>query len=380
MKPLFQKVYSFTLAALVLSIAFAHAARVKDITYIQGISDNYLQGYGLVTGLSGTGDKDLATTNQMLQNLQREYGVNVTLNDIESENVAVVLVSARIGPYAKPGDNLDVTVSTTGDAESLQGGVLSMTPLKAGNGKIYAVAQGPVSVGGFIGGEQGGSTVQKNHPTVGRISGGARVERPITTNVVNLPTLNLKLHNVDFTTAVRTADALNRVYPGSSQAVDGATINVMVPQTFRGQVPNFIAAFGGIEVRPDVPARIVINERNGTIVVTEAVSISPVAISYGALTIKVSNAENVSQPGAFSGGDTVATNDQATDVTEQQGGFVAVQPERDAIRAGAAPGTPPTVQDLANGLNKLGVTTRDMINILHTLEQSGALHADIIVE
>lgn len=355
----------FSLGLLCIAL---QAARVKDITQIQGIRQNQLQGVGLVVGLSGDGDQDLNMTNQALQNLIREYGLNISLQDIESENVALVMLTASIDAFAKEGDRIDVVVSAMGDAESLQGGVLTQAPLFGANGQVYAVAQGPVAVGGFIGGDQGGATVQKNHPTAGIISGGAIVERRISTPIVNEPTIDLKLFNPDFTTAVRIADAINRVFPATSQALDAKTVNVIVPPTFRGQTPNFIAAIGGIDAEPDVPARIVINERTGTIIATESVSISPVAISYGALTIKVSNQPQVSQPNAFGEGQTVIANQQQTEVEEQQGKF-AIVPDPALER--------PTIRDLTDALNKLGVTTRDMIAIFQTLKQSGALHADL---
>lgn len=361
----------FLLSVLALLPALAFAARIKDITQVQGVRQNQLQGMGLVTGLAGTGDQDLDMTNQALQNLIREYGLNIPLDDIEAENIALVTMTATIDAFAKEGDRIDVTVASFGDAESLQGGTLLQAPLFGANGKEYAVAQGPIAVGGFVGGDAGGAQVQKNHPTVGIISGGALVERRISTPMLNLSTIEFKLINPDFTSAVRVADAINRVYPASAQAYDAATVNVLVPTTFRGQVPNFIAAVGGIDTQPDVPARIVINERTGTIIATEAVSISPVAISYGALTIKVANQPVISQPNAFGQGQTVQANQQQTEVEEQTGKF-AVVPDPSLKN--------PTIQELTDGLNQLGVTTRDMIAILQTLKDSGALHAELIVK
>ncbi len=371
MKPFSYYLSFLSLAAFFLAVPYAHSARIKDVATLQGIRDNQLQTMGLVVGLAGTGDQDLKMTNQAIQNMMREYGLNIQINDIKSKASAIVMITSTIGPFAKAGDRIDVTVAALGDAKSLQGGVLLQTPLYAANGEIYAVAQGPVSVGGFVGGDSGGASVQKNHPNVGIISGGAIVQNSIQSPIVANQSIDLKLYNPDFTTAVRTADAINRVFPASAQSVDASTVNVIVPQTFKGQTPNFLAALEAIDVRPDVAARVVINERTGTIVATESVRISPVAVSYGSLTIKVANSPQVSQPGALSGGQTAVTNQQQTDVTEQKGKF-AVVPDPKVEN--------PTIQDLADGLNKLGVTTRDMINIFHTLKASGALHAELKVE
>jgi len=299
--------------------------------------------------------------------------VSLDLKDVDkAKNFAFVMVIARIGPFAKSGDSIDVTVSSIGNASSLQGGVLARSELRAGNGEIYAVAQGPVQVGGFVGGDLDGAAVQKNHPTTGIISGGAFVERPIDTKVVNLPVLDFKLKNPDFTTAVRIADAINRVYPASAQAIDPATVNVLVPRAFTGQTTNFIAAVGRIDAKPDVPARVVVNERTGTIVATDSVTLSPVAISYGSLIIKVVNDEQIIQPGVLAGpGAVTATEEnQDVEVVEQMGRFQVIPTQKED----------PTIRDLADALNSLGVTTRDMINIFQTLQRSGALHADLLVE
>jgi flagellar P-ring protein FlgI len=356
------------------------AARIKDITTIQGIRDNQLSGVGLVSGLSRDGDKNLTLTNQALSNLIREYGLNVSVADIKTKNMAIVTVTADIGGFAKEGDRIDVTVASVGDAKSLNGGVLLQTPLKAANGQVYAVAQGAIAVGGFIGGDEGGATIQKNHPTVGIISDGAIVEQPINTNIVNQGAIDLKLRNPDFTTAVRIADRINMIYPASSQAFDPSNVNVIVPEAFHGQTPNFIAAVSDIEVEPDVPARVVINERTGTIVATADVRISEVAISYGALVIQVQNQNDVSQPGgAFNQGTTQQVTNQNTKASEQErsGGFKPL-PDYGKDSAGN-PIKNPSVQQLADALNKMGVTTRDMIAILQTLKKSGALQAELII-
>ena len=364
------KVTVFLLTLLCCSVLFTQAARVKDITQVKGIRDNQLQGIGLVTGLAGTGDQDLEMTNQSLRNLLREYGLNFDIDDVESENTSLVMVTGTIDAFARQGDQIDVNVSSIGDAESLQGGTLAQTPLQAANGQTYAVAQGPIAVGGFIGGEQGDDFVQRNHPTSGILSDGAIVERNINTQVLHNNAVDFKLINPDFTTAVRMADAINQVYPASAQAIDAKTVNVRVPQTFSGQVPNFIAAVEGIDTDPDVSARIVINERTGTIIATENVSISPVAISYGGLTIEVAQQEEQAPNQPLAEANQPVQNEQVN-VEEEQGKF-AVVPDPTQEN--------PSIQDLADGLNSLGVTTRDMVNILQTLKDSGALHAEIKIQ
>jgi len=360
--------------ALIASLSTAlNAARIKDITDIGGIRYNQLEGMGIVSGLDGKGDRKLDASNRALVNAIRQYGLTLDIKDVDkAKNFAFVKVIARIGPFAKSGDTIDVNVSAIGNASSLQGGVLWQCPLTAANGMVYAVAQGPVQVGGFVGGDLDGSAVQKNHPTTGIITRGAIVERSINTKVVNLSSVDFKLKNPDFTTSVRVADSINRIYPASAQAIDPATVNVLVPRAFQGQTTNFIAAVGRINVTPDVPARVVVNERTGTIVATDAVTLSPVAISYGSLIIKVVNDEQIIQPGVLAGplAVTATQENQQLEVIEQMGKFQVIPTQKED----------PTIRDLADALNSLGVTTRDMINIFQTLQRSGALHADLLVE
>ena len=365
-----QKTFILLIAIFTFANATINAARIGDITTIAGVRSNTLEGYGLVFGLAGTGDRKLDLANQAVVNAVRRYGLLSDLKAVDkAKNLAFVHVKATIGPYAKNGDKLNVIVSSLGNASSLQGGTLALTPLRAANGQIYAAAEGSVSVGGYIGGE-GGATVQKNHPTTGVIAGGAMVERAINTPILNNMVLDFTLLKPNFTTAVRIADAINRVYPASSQAINPATVNIEVPLVFTGQTPNFIAAIQRLDAAPDVPARVVINERNGTIVITEAVTLSPVAISYGSLVIQVTTINEVVQPAAFAAGTTqVEQNVQVTvEENEVTGGFEVVHQQN------------PTIRDLADALNSLGVTTRDMINIFQTLETSGALHAEILVQ
>ena len=273
-----------TLFALAFIAAQAvDGARIKDLTSVKGARDNQLRGVGLVVGLAGQGDGKIEPTEQSIINAMKRFGLDISRAD-KSRNVAVVIVTADIGPYAKEGSRIDVTVSSFGDAESLQGGILLQTPLAGADEGVYAVAQGPVAVGGFLGGNaQQGATIQINHPTVGQITNGAIVEQEIPFEIVGPNgTLDLLMKNPDATTAARIANAINNFYPASSLATDFGTVNVRVPGFFRGQETNFLASIGGVDVMPDVPARIIINERTGTIVATQNVRISTSAAVSGA--------------------------------------------------------------------------------------------------
>ena len=345
------------------------ASRIKDITAVEGARDNQLVGYGIVVGLAGDGDSRLNYTLQSLTNALKRFGITVDPDKVKSDNVAAVMVTADIGPFIRPGARLDVTVSSMGDASSLQGGVLLQTPLMGADGKAYAVAQGPVAIGGFMGGSGGGggATVQKNHPTVGIITSGAIVERRIETSVVREDgSLDLLLFNPDYTTAVRIADAVNAVFPASSQAGDSASVNIHVPDAFKGQETNFIAILGSIEVQPDTMARIIINERTGTIVATQTVRLSSVAVSHGSLVITIASSQGVSQPNARSQGQTTTVNSTQTKVDEKQGHFAMIDDY-------------PTLERLTQALNALGVSTRDMITVLQTMKRAGALQAELVI-
>ena len=361
--------YRTYLLLFLLMPTLVMGARLKDITSIEGDRDNQLVGYGLVVGLAGKGDGKLKYTVQSIANVLKRFGLNIPVADVKSENVAAVMVTANIGSFVKEGTSLDVTVSSLGDADTLQGGVLMQTPLKGADDAVYAVAQGPVVVGGFFSGSggEGGATVQKNHPTVGVIQGGAIVERRINSCVVDNNSINLLLRNPDFTSAVRLADAVNQVYPGSSMAKDLGAVNVRIPEPFIGQEVNFIASLGTIDVVPDTSARVIINERTGTIVATHNVRISTVAVSYGSLTISIASNQNVSQPLPFSEtGETEVTTSTDTTVDEQEGGFKIVNDF-------------PTIERLTAALNALGVSTREMISILQSIKSAGALQAELIV-
>jgi flagellar P-ring protein precursor FlgI len=341
---------------------------LKDLTIIEGSRDNQLIGYGLVTGLAGTGDGKVTQTVQSIANALQRFGINVPADQIKSGNVAAVMVTADIAPSLRSGSRIDVTVASMGDAKSLQGGVLMQTPLLGADEVVYAVAQGALAVGGFIGGSDGagGATVQKNHPTVGVMTNGAIVEREIPVQVIKDNSLNLVLRNPDFTSAARMAEAVNQVFPNSALAKDAATVNVLVPKEYKDYTVNFIATLGGIELQPDTPARVVINERTGTIIATANVRISTVAVSHGSLTISIASNVGVSQPNALSNGNTVATQSTTTDVNEQHGGFKIVEES-------------PSIERVAAALNALGLSTRDMMAIFQSMKKAGALQAELIL-
>ena len=346
-----------------------HASRVKDLTLLEGGRDNQIVGYGIVVGLAGDGDSNAATTLRSISNVLQRFGLTVESDDIKAKNAAAVMITADIGAFLKPGARIDVNVASMGDAKSLQGGVLLQTPLLGADGRVYAVAQGPVATGGFLGGAggAGGATVQKNHPTVGVISNGAIVEREVPSTFVRDNQLRLLLHNPDFTSAARMAEAINTRWPASASALDAATVSVALPEGYRGQNVAFIADLGSVEVNPDTLARVVINERTGTIVATSTVRLSQVAIALGSLTITVSSNVGVSQPNAFStGGQTVAVPSTNTNVNEVKGGFTVLN-------------EPPTIERLAAALNALGVSTREMMAIFQSLKRSGALQAELVI-
>lgn len=359
-----------TALGLLVSGSVAHASRVKDLTIVGGSRDNQLVGYGLVVGLAGDGDSNSQTTLRSVANTLLRYGIAVDSAQIKAKNAAAVMVTADIGAFLKSGSRIDVTVASMGDAKTLQGGVLLQTPLLGADGRVYAVAQGPIAVGGFLGGAggAGGATVQKNHPTVGVISSGAIIEREIPMQFVTDGLLNLQLHNPDFTSASRMVDAINAVFPGAASARDAASIAVTLPATYTGREVTFLADVGQIEVAPDTLARVVINERTGTIVATSTVRLSQVAISHGSLTITVTSNIGVSQPNSFNNsGQTVAVPTTQTNVNETKGGFSIVNEA-------------PSIERLASALNALGVSTREMMAIFQTLKRSGALQAELVID
>jgi flagellar P-ring protein precursor FlgI len=349
----------------------AHAGvRVKDLVMVAGARDNQLVGYGLVAGLANDGDKNPAYTIQSIANMLRRFGITVPSATLQSKNVAAVMVTADIPAFAKPGHRIDIAIAALGDAQTLQGGVLLQTPLLGADGKVYAVAQGPLSVGGFSAGQggMGGATVQKNHPTAAQIVGGALVEEEIPATIVRNQLLELLLRQPDFTTASRLAAAINERFPDSAEAADSTVIRVHLPDEKTGlRLVDFIARLEAVEITPDAAARIVINERTGTIVATAPVTISHCAVSHGNLTITIASTPEVSQPGPFANrGRTVVTQRTDVNVTENKAAMVAL-PEMT------------TVEKVASALNSLGVTPRDMMAIFQAMKQAGALQAELII-
>lgn len=355
------------IAAICASTALA--SRIKDLTQVQGGRDNQLIGYGLVVGLAGDGDSNAQNTLRSLSNVLQRYGVTVDSTQIKSKNVAGVMITADIAAFLKPGARIDVNVASLGDAKSLQGGVLLQTPLFGADGRVYAVAQGAVAIGGFLGGAggAGGATVQKNHPTVGVITNGAIVEREIAATIVQNGQISLELHNPDFTSASRAADAINAVFADAALARDAASIEVKIPQAYQGREVAFLADLGQVEVAPDTAARIIINERTGTIVATSTVRISEVAVSHGALTITISSNLGVSQPNSFNNsGQTTVVPSTQTNVQESKGSFFVIEEA-------------PTIDRLASALNALGVSTREMMAIFQSLKRAGAIQAEVVI-
>ncbi len=342
-------------------------SRIKDLTTIVGDRDNQLVGYGIVVGLSGDGDSNQAIyTIQTIANALRRFGITVPTATLRSANIAAVMVTADIPASAQLGQRIDVTVSSIGDADSLQGGILLQTPLLGADDRVYAVAQGPLIIGGVLAGG-GGASVQRNHPTVGVITGGAIVEQTIPTSLVRSNgSVQLSLINPDFITAARMAETINSFFPESALARSAALVDVRVPQDYRDYPVDFIAALGSISVQPDSVARVVLNERTGTIVATSNVRISEVAISHGSLTISVAVTPVVSQPQPFSSGETVVGEVGEVVITEVDSGFGYLE-------------SLPTLESLTYALNALGLTTRDMMAIFQSLKRAGALQAELIV-
>lgn len=353
-------------ALILYPIVEVHAARIKDIGYFLGTRANSIIGYGLVVGLNGTGDKEKTQfTISTLANLLDNMGIHVDPNQVKVKNVAAVMVTGKLPPFVRGGSRIDVEVSSIGDAKSIEGGTLLLTPLMGPDGKTYALAQGPISTGGFSAGGASGTKVQKNHPTVGFVSGGATVEQEVNVAYGDLETLDLVLKNPDFTTAGAMASSINQTLGGGhAQAVDGGTIRIEVPQTYRRQIVAMVTKIENIELKPDVVAKVIINERTGTIVMGEHVKISPVAVAHGGLTVQISEQPAVVQPAPFSEkGRTVVVPQTDVEVKEGKGNLSMV---------GGV-----TIKQVIKGLNAIGATPRDLINILQAIKASGAMQAEL---
>jgi flagellar P-ring protein FlgI len=342
---------------------------IGDITRIKGIRDNQLMGNGIIIGLAGTGDSNRSqATIQMVANMLTRFGVNVTPEQIQSRNLAAVIVTATLPPFTHKGDRIDVTVNSLGDARSLQGGTLLMTPLNAPNGDIYAVAQGPISIGGFNT-KQGGSQLSKNHSTVGRIPEGAIVERELDYELGS-DELTLLLNHPYFETAGFIAQAINEDFKylflqePIARAIDAGEVHVSIPEQFRDRIVEFISRINNFEVRTGMEAKVVINERTGTIVMGHNVRISTVSVAHGSLRVEVTTEKDVSQPDPFSKGETIVTKSTKISASEEEGEMVIVP------NGG-------TIDEIVQALNVIGASPGDIITIIQAIKAAGALHARI---
>jgi flagellar P-ring protein precursor FlgI len=355
-------------AALAPASASARS-RIKDIVEFEGVRDNMLVGYGIVVGLNSTGDtlRNSPFTRQSLQAMLERLGVNVrdAGTDLNTKNVAAVMVTARLPAFSASGSSIDASVSAMGDAKSLLGGTLLVTPLMGADGQAYAVAQGTVQTGSVSASGSSGSAVLKGVPTSGRIAGGAIVEREVGFQLAAMAQLRMTLRNPDFTTAQRIAGAINTSYPGSAVAENPTIVTLRAPAG--RNIVSFITEVEQMEVEPDAPAKVVIDEVSGVIVMGDDVRVSTVAIAQGNLTISVQETPTVSQPAPFSKGTTQVVNQSSVRVEEEKGKRLLV------VKEGAS------LASLVAGLNALGVTPRDMISILQTIKAAGALQADIEV-
>jgi flagellar P-ring protein precursor FlgI len=354
-------------AALLASTQSASAARLKDLVSIEGVRDNMLLGYGVVVGLNGTGDRQQTVfSTQSLSNLLQKMGVNVPPTALRVNNVAAVMVTASLPAFATPGLKIDLTVSSIGDAATLQGGMLLLTSLKAANGEVYAVAQGALSIGGFSAG-RGGSGVQVNHPTVGRIPEGGRVEKAAPTVEPNPEGFRLQLRHPDFVTASRLTEVLNKEFPTVvARAENAATVMVTMPPNYHQDPVKFIALIDRLEVPTDRQATVVLNERTGTVVIGNNVTIAPVAVLHGNLTVQIVTDFVVSQPPPFSSGETVVAPQVGVEVNEEQARQVV-------LKKGAS------VEELVKALMSIGSTPRDIIAIVQSIAAAGSLDAQLEV-
>jgi flagellar P-ring protein precursor FlgI len=344
------------------------STRLKDISRVQSVRGNQLIGYSLVVGLAGTGDgQQTSFPIASLRSMLKQFGINPDADNIRVDNIAAVVVTADLPPFAKPGDTIDVTVSSIGDADSLQGGVLLQTPLQGADGEVYAVAQGEMSIGGYNETGAGGGQVRLNHPTVGMIPNGAYVEREVPTSIAEGNSVFVTLFEADFTTASRAAKAINEEMDDvHAAAVDAATIKVSANNTSAYGIVDLVAELENVRLDPDNRARIVINERTGDIAMTGQVRVMPGAVSHGSLQVEIRPEPVVVQPPPLSSGATVVLPNATPEVTETGGPFMAV-------------GGTSTIDDVIASLNALGAQTRDMIAILQAMKAAGLLLADVEV-
>jgi flagellar P-ring protein precursor FlgI len=354
------------LACAFLAPLTAEGARLKDIADIEGVRGNQLLGYGLVVGLNGTGDGKLDFTQKSISNMLEKQGIRVNPVDIKVKNVAAVMVTANLPAFARPGSTIDVAVSSMGDAKSLQGGTLLLTALKGADGNTYAVAQGQTNLGGFSISD-GGDSAQKNHPTVATIPQGAIVERSIPFDLFQSRKVRVVLREPDFTTMTNVVRSINaRIGKPVALAVDSASVEVLLDQTAQADPIRVVSILEQVEVDQDIGAKVIVNERTGTIVMGAHVTISKVALAHGNLNIAIRSETDVSQPNALAAGDTVAVTN--TDVTVGED-----------VSALQIVGGEVTLGDVVKGLNALGATPRDLISIFSALKAAGALNAELVI-
>lgn len=345
----------------------AVAVRVKDLASVAGVRDNQLVGYGLVVGLDGTGE-DSEFTVQSLRNMLNQLGVRVPANvRLSPKNVAAVALHATLPPFAKPGQRIDVTASTLGDAKSLRGGTLLVAPLRGMNGEIYAVAQGNLIVSGFGAATNDGNKISVNVPTVGRVPNGATIERAAPTQLSTTGDIVLHLHRPDFTTASRLTDAINRhLQPGTAQAIDATSIRIRGPRNPDRQVA-FLSAIERVDVRPgDAPARVIVNSRTGTVIIGQYVAVSAAAVAHGNLSLVVSNTTEVSQPPPLSEGQTVVVPNSSIELREEEARAFVFEPGV-------------SLESIVQAINRVGASPSDLVAILEALRAAGALRAELVV-
>jgi flagellar P-ring protein precursor FlgI len=375
MKFLLSLLFTATLIS-VFPVEKSEAVRIKDIAQLHGVRDNQLIGYGLVTGLSGTGDDMRRTkfTLQAIYNMMTRHGITLNperIREIRIKNVAAVMVIATLPPFAKTGSTIDIQVSSMGDAKSLAGGTLLMTPLLGADSQVYAVAQGPLAIGAF---SFGGKTaqVQKNHPTVGRVPGGAIVENTVAFEIGESGSLEYQLRDADFTTSANMSNAINRRFgTGTAFPDSSGSVKINIPGQFSKNVVEFVAAIESLDIEADSTAKVVVNERTGTIVMGKDVRLSTVAVSHGNLSLIVREDYEVSQPNPFtpfSRGRTVITPQTDISVTEDEGELVLLD-----MKKGISLG------EIANALNAIGATPRDLIAIFQAIKASGSMHGELII-
>ena len=357
----------------VFPVEKSEAVRIKDIAQIHGVRENQLLGYGLITGLSGTGDdmKKSQFTLQAIYNMMTRHGITLdpgNIRDIKIKNVAAVMVIASLPSFARSGSTIDIQVSSMGDAKSLAGGTLLMTPLVGADGNVYAVAQGALAIGAFSFGGKA-AQAQKNHPTVGRISGGAIVEATVPVEIGGDGTLEYQLRNADFTTSANMSRAINHRFGANTAFPDSSgSVKIAIPEQFRKNIVEFIASVENLDVQADSTARVVVNERTGTIVMGKDVRLSTVAVSHGNLSLIIRDDYNVSQPRPFAEGRTVVTPETEMTVVEDEGQLVLLDMKKGI-----------SIGEIATALNAIGATPRDLIAIFQAIKAAGSMHGDLII-